>query len=255
MIRLALALFPDPDQVRAEPCTELQSNEDDKISATLEKRWRVYFPEPRPRGTAAMPTAAMPTGDSTGDQSAMRARPTGTAHDGLTGKANPRQLRAARQNQVHVLGGGDGPVGVGASVAQDAAQTNRQNSQGKRNREGYVQRRAHKAQSLGGGDKSDTEDPVGDTVAASTDRNRPPAHSQSSTAGANSRSATAAKKSVKSERVAGSGRNSRDSRKVSRQSVGGALSGAGAERSSTNNNLQGSSCASNLRSSCQKFRC
>jgi len=187
---------------------------------------RICLPRPKPRDTSAMQT-----GGITGDQPAMRARPTGTAHDGLT--TNPRQLRAARQNQVHVLGGGDGPVGVGASVAQDAAQTNRQNSQGKRNREGYVQRRAHKAQSLSGGDKSDTEDLVGDTVAASTDRNRPPAHSQSSTAGANSRSATAAKKSVKSERVAGSGRNSRDSRKVSRQSVGGALSGAGAERSST----------------------
>ena len=96
MRRLALALFPDPDQVWTEPCTELQSNEDDKISATLAKAMRVYFPEPRPRGTAAMPTAAMPTGDSTGDQSAMRAR---TAHDGLKGEVLSRHRHAARQDQ------------------------------------------------------------------------------------------------------------------------------------------------------------
>ena len=186
------ALTTDPGAICTVLCATIQrlKTNDPVENAcsenTLEegvKVHRICLPRPKPRDTSAMQT-----GGITGDQPAMRARPTGTAHDGLRGKANPRQLRAARQNQVHVLGGGDGPVGVGASVAQDAAQTNRQNSQGKRNREGYTQRRAHKAQSLSGGDKSDTDDPVGDTVAASTDRNRPPAHSQSSTAGANSRS-------------------------------------------------------------------
>jgi hypothetical protein len=40
---------------------------------------KTYLPRPRPRDTAA----AMQTGGITGDVSAMRATPTGTAHDGL----------------------------------------------------------------------------------------------------------------------------------------------------------------------------
>ena len=44
---------------------------------------------------------------------------------------------------------------------------------------------------------------VGDKIAVSADHNRPTAHNQRSTAGANSRSTAAAKRSVELERVAG----------------------------------------------------
>ena len=91
------------------------------------------------------------------------------------------------------VGGGEGPVGE--SVAQDGAQqrTSTESIQSEPNRAGYTKRRAHKAQSLEGGNKRDTDDLVGDTVAVNTDRNRLPA----------------ARKSVESERVAGSGGISR----------------------------------------------
>ena len=170
---------------------------------------KTYLPRPRPRDTAA----AIQTGGITGDVSAMRATPTGTAHDRLKGKANPRHRHAARQKQMGAIGGGEDPVG--ASVAQDGAQqpTSIESSQDERNRAGYAQRRAHKAQFLKGGDKRHRDDLVGDTVAVNTDlsdRNRLPAHSQNSTAGVNSRYAAAARKSVESERVAGSCGISRD---------------------------------------------
>ena len=186
---------------------------------------KTYLRQPRPRDTAA----ATQTGGTAGDASAMRATPTGTAHGGLKGKANPRHRHAARQKQMGAVGGGEGPVG--ASVAQDGAQqqTSTTSSQGEHNRAGYTQRRAHKVQSLKGGDKRDTDDLVGDTVAVNTDRNRLPAHSQSSTAGVSSRYAAAARKSVESERVAGSGCDSRESRQ---SDVGGvpsvAIAGQGA---------------------------
>ena len=83
---------------------------------------------------------------------------------------------------------------------------------------------------LKGGDKCDTDDLVGDTVVVNTDRNWLSAHNQSSTTGVSSRYAAAARKSVESDRVAGSGRNFRDSRNVSRRSYnGGALSGAASD--------------------------
>ena len=139
-------------------------------------------PRPRDRNTAA----AMQTGGITGDVSAMRATPTRTAHDRLKGEVIPRHRHAARQKQQCDAGGGEGPVG--ASLAQDGAQQqkNSESSQGERNRTGYAQRRAHKVQSLKGGDKCDIDDLVGDTVAVDTDRNRLSAHNQSWTAAANS---------------------------------------------------------------------
>ena len=76
---------------------------------------KTYLPRPGPRDTAA----AMQTGGITRDVSAMRATPTGTAHDRLKGKANPRHRNAARQKQMGAPAGGEGPVG--ASVAQDGA--------------------------------------------------------------------------------------------------------------------------------------
>ena len=161
---------------------------------------KTYLPRPRPRDK----TAAIQTGDITGDVSAMCATPTGIAHDRLTRRANPWHRHTTRQTKMGAVGGGEGPVG--ASVARDGAQqqTSTESSQGEHNRAGYTQRRAHKAQPLKGKDKRDTYDLVGDTVEVNTDRNRLPAHSQSSTAGVSSRHAAAARKSVESERVADS---------------------------------------------------
>ena len=68
----------------------------------------------------ALPRPQLPRGGIVGSKSAARAVPTGTAHAGLEGEANPRPLRAARQGQKGGLGGGD--AAVGPAAGQDSPQ-------------------------------------------------------------------------------------------------------------------------------------
>ena len=151
----------------------------------------------------------MQTGGITGDVSAMRATPTGTAHDGLKRKVIPRHLHAARQKQQCGVGGGAGSDGSATAPKIPQQQKNSGGDQNDHNKVNAARRLIKKAANDAG--SPDAPDSVTECI-----RLRPWIKSVLGDREIQlMRSAPLQKsvqKSVESERVAGSGGDSRESR-------------------------------------------
>ena len=99
------------------------------------KYLKTALPRPQPRDIAVI------QGGIAGNKSAARAAPTGIARTRLEREANPRPLRAARQDPKGSFGGGD--AAAGSAVAQDSPQQQKSMAGGQQDhsRQGYAERK------------------------------------------------------------------------------------------------------------------
>ena len=163
----------------------------------------------------------MQTGGITGDVSAMRATPTGIAHDGLKRKLIPRHRHAAKQKQQCDVGGGAGSDGSATAQKSPQPQKNSGGDQDDHSKVKSARRLIKKA-------TNDAGSPDGTDSVTKCIRLRPWIKSvlpdREIQLMRSSHLQKSVQKSAESERVAGSGGDSRESHQ---SDVGGVPSVAG----------------------------